>query len=298
MNSNGKANLLGMTQTQLEEFAENIGESAYRGRQLFEWLYTKRVTTFDGMTNLGKNVRSQLARSAVIRTITLIRQVFSPRDGTTKLLFELHDGMKIESVLIPPATSFRDTGRQLDDEQSRLTLCVSTQVGCALDCKFCATGTMGFFRNLTTGEIVDQVLQVRRLIAKSPTNIVFMGMGEPLLNYDDVMNATGILANGVGIALKRITISTAGRPDRIRQLGDEKRRVKLAVSLHSAVNETRSELMPINRKFPLDQLLSAIEYYYAKTRQRVTYEYIFFDGINDTDTGGPRPHQICAACAK
>ena len=283
MESNGKTNLLGLTQSELEEFAENIGESSYRGRQLFEWLYTKRVTTFDGMSNLGKTFRSQLARTSIIRGVTLMHQVFSPRDGTTKLLFELQDGMKIESVLIPPATSFRDTGRTQEDEQTRLTLCVSTQVGCALDCKFCATGTMGFFRNLTAGEIVDQVLQVRRLTAKSPTNIVFMGMGEPMLNYDNVMNAAAIMATGIGIALKRITVSTAGRPDRIRQLGDEKRRMKLAVSLHSAVDETRSLLMPINRKFPLDQLLGAIDHYYAQTEQRVTYEYIFFDGINDTD---------------
>ena len=283
MDSNGKTNILGLTREQLEDFAEAIGESRYRGRQLFEWLYTRRATSFDGMTNLGKSTRSQLSRSAVIRGINLVQQSFSRRDGTTKLLFELADGLKIESVLIPPATSFRDTGRQQDDEQSRLTLCVSTQVGCPLDCKFCATGTMGFFRNLTTGEIVDQVLQVKRLTAKSPTNIVFMGMGEPMLNYDNVMNAAGIMATGTGIALKRMTVSTAGRPDRIRQMGDENRRVKLAVSLHSAVDATRSALMPINRKFPLDQLLDAIEYYYAKTRRRVTYEYIFFDGVNDTE---------------
>lgn len=283
MQANGKINILGLTQEELEDFAEDIGESRYRGRQLFEWLYTKRATDFGAMTSLGKHTRSQLARSAVISGITLVQQSFSRRDGTTKLLFELADGLKMESVLIPPAASFHDTGRQQEDEQSRLTLCVSTQVGCPLDCKFCATGTMGFFRNLATGEIVDQVLAVKRLTGKSPTNIVFMGMGEPMLNYDNVMNAAGIMATGIGIALKRITLSTAGRPDRIRQMADEKRRVKLAVSLHSAVDATRSALMPINRKFSLDQLVDALAYYYAKTRQRVTYEYIFFDGINDTE---------------
>jgi len=283
MEPNGKVNLLGLSQVQLEEFVEDIGESAYRGRQLFEWLYTKRATSFDGMTNLGKHFRSQLGRTAAIQGISLVQQTFSPRDGTTKLLFELRDGLKIESVLIPPAVSFRDTGREQEDEQTRLTLCVSTQVGCPLDCAFCATGTMGFFRNLTPGEIVDQILQVRRMTGKSPTNIVFMGMGEPLLNYDNVMTSSGIIANGIGIALKRITVSTAGRPDRIKQMADEKRRLKLAVSLHSAVDTTRSRLMPINRKFPVNQLLDAVAYYYEQTRQRVTYEYIFFDGINDTE---------------
>jgi 23S rRNA (adenine2503-C2)-methyltransferase len=142
---------------------------------------------------------------------------------------------------------------------------------------------MGFFRNLSTGEIVDQVLQVKRLAGKKITNIVFMGMGEPMLNYDNVMAASEIISAGIGVALKRITVSTAGWPDRIRQMGDEKRRVKLAVSLHSAVDETRTKLMPINKKFNLDALMAAVEYYYKRTKQRVTYEFIFFDGINDTE---------------
>jgi 23S rRNA (adenine2503-C2)-methyltransferase len=142
---------------------------------------------------------------------------------------------------------------------------------------------MGFFRNVTTGEIIDQILQVRRLTGKTITNIVFMGMGEPMLNYDNVMAASEIISAGIGIALKRITVSTAGWPDRIRQMGDEKRRVKLAVSLHSAVDETRTTLMPINARFNLDSLMDAVEHYYRRTKQRVTYEFIFFDGINDTD---------------
>jgi 23S rRNA (adenine2503-C2)-methyltransferase len=283
MESNGKRNLLGLTCAELEEFAEDIGEARYRGKQLYEWMYTKQAVRFDEMTNLGKDFRARLSRTAEIRPLVPVQQSLSVRDGTTKFLFELHDGMRIESVLIPPATSFRDTGSGTDEEQTRLTLCVSTQVGCPLDCKFCATGTMGLFRNLAVGEIVDQIFGVRRLTGRKPTNIVFMGMGEPLLNYDNVMTAAGIMAEGIGIAGKRITVSTAGRPDRIRRLADERRRIKLAVSLHSAVNATRSTLMPINKTFPLETLRAAIEYYYAATKQRVTYEYIFFDGINDTE---------------
>jgi 23S rRNA (adenine2503-C2)-methyltransferase len=275
-------NLLGCTKEQLADFIEDIGEPRYRAQQIFDWLYTRGVTDFRAMSNLGKAFREQLARAATIQGITPVESTFSRQDGTTKFLFELEEGLKIESVLIPPATAFRSGEQEDDDEQTRLTLCVSTQVGCPLDCVFCATGTMGFFRNLNAGEIVDQILQVKRLTGKKITNVVFMGMGEPMLNYDNVVAASEIISAGVGIALKRITISTAGWPDRIRQMGDEKRRLKLAISLHSAVEETRSKLMPINKKFSLDALMAAVEYYYQRTKQRVTYEFIFFDGINDT----------------
>src|SRR5512140_375598 len=278
-----KQNLLGYTKEQLADFVEDIGEPRYRAQQIFEWLYTRGAADFRSMSNLGKAFREQLDRAATVKGIAPVESTFSRQDGTTKFLFELEGGLKVESVLIPPATAFRNGEAGDDDEQTRLTLCVSTQVGCPLDCAFCATGSMGFFRNLTTGEIVDQILQVKRLTGKKITNIVFMGMGEPMLNYDNVMAASEIISAGIGIASKRITISTAGWPDRIRQMGDEKRRVKLAISLHSAVDETRSKLMPINRKFNLDALMGAVEYYYKRTKQRVTYEFIFFDGINDTD---------------
>jgi len=278
-----KQNLLGLTKEQLADFAEDIGEPRYRAQQIFEWLYARGASDFHGMSNLGKAFREQLDLAAAIRGITPVHNTYSKQDGTTKFLFELEGGLKVESVLIPPATAFQEGEAADDDEQTRLTLCVSTQVGCPLECAFCATGTMGFFRNLTTGEIVDQILQVKRLTGKKITNIVFMGMGEPMLNYDSVMAASEIISAGIGIALKRITISTAGRPDRIRQMGEEKRRVKLAISLHSAVNETRSRLMPINKKFDLEALMEAVEYYYGRTRQRVTYEFIFFDGVNDTE---------------
>jgi 23S rRNA (adenine2503-C2)-methyltransferase len=283
MEAKGKTNLLGLTKEQLGDVVEDLGEPRYRAQQIHEWLYARGVTDFRAMTNLAKPFRDQLSRVAVIQGLTPLHQTFSPKDGTTKFLFALSDDLRIESVLIPPATAFRDTEQQEEDEQSRLTLCVSTQVGCPLDCAFCATGTMGFLRNLSAGEIVDQILQVRRLTLRRVTNIVFMGMGEPLLNYDSVMAASGIFTAGAGIAQKRITVSTAGLPDRIRRLGLEKRKIKLAVSLHSAVDATRSRLMPINRRFPLEDLLAAVGEYYEGTGQRVTYEVIFFDGVNDTE---------------
>jgi 23S rRNA (adenine2503-C2)-methyltransferase len=278
-----KHNLLGMNRQELVEFAEEIGERRYRGQQLFEWLYAKGAETFGEMTNLGKAFRQRLATTASISGVELCDRQSSATDGTAKFLFALSDDLKIETVCIPPAMTFRNGEAEQDDEQQRLTLCVSTQVGCPLDCAFCATGTMGFSRNLTTGEILDQVRQVRRRIGRAITNVVFMGMGEPLLNYRNVMSAAQILSEGMKIAPRRITVSTAGWAEGIRMMADERRRLKLAVSLHSAVEKTRAALMPISRRYPLDRLMEAAEYYYACTGQRITYEIVFFDGINDSD---------------
>jgi 23S rRNA (adenine2503-C2)-methyltransferase len=277
-----KTNLLGLTAEELSDFFEEMGESRYRGRQIFQWLYEKGVGTLGDVTVLGKSLRDELQSIATIAGITPVTRQQAGDGGTTKFLFALTDGARIESVLIPPASAFRDAEAD-DDEQKRLTLCVSTQVGCPLDCSFCATATMGFIRNLDAGEIVDQVREVRRSTGKRITNVVFMGMGEPMMNYDNVMKAAGIMTAGMEIAARRITVSTAGWADKIRQMGDEQQRVKLAVSLHSVDERTRTMLMPITKRFGLDVLLSAIEHYYSCTRQRVTYEYIFFDGINDSD---------------
>jgi 23S rRNA (adenine2503-C2)-methyltransferase len=278
--SDERTNLLGMTKEDLSAFAREIGEAPYRGSQLYHWLYARGATSFDSMTDLGKPFRSRLESVARIGGVALQARRRSERDGTTKLLFSLEDGLQVESVLIPRA--FRDGDAAVEEEQKRLTLCVSTQVGCPLDCAFCATGTMGFGRNLTAGEIVAQVLAGRSESGKKITNIVFMGMGEPLLNYEAVMKAAGLLTAGVGITPRRITVSTAGRVKEIRRMADEKQRINLAVSLHSAVDATRTLLMPINRKFGLPSLMEAVEYYYRKTKQRLTYEVIFFDGVNDT----------------
>jgi len=272
-----RTNLLGMTREELTGFVRGIGESAYRGGQLYRWLYAVGATSFEGMTDLARKFRATLEEVAAIGAPAAVAERRSAADGTVKLLFALGDGLRVESVLIPPASAFRGEA----GEQNRLTLCVSTQVGCALDCAFCATGTMGFTRNLDAGEIVGQVLAASRLAERKITNVVFMGMGEPLLNYEATMKAAALLTDGCGIAARHITVSTAGRADRIRRMADDGARVKLAVSLHSAVDATRSRLMPINRKYSLPVLTEALEYYYAKTRRRVTYEVIFFDGVND-----------------
>lgn len=273
-----KTNLIGLTIEEVEKFAVSTGEQSYRGRQLFYWIYNRAATTFDEMSNLPKALRQRLNDLASLDTLRTLTKQVSPRDGTAKYLFELSDGSKIESVLIPPSP-------QLNGEEKRLTLCISTQVGCPLDCKFCATGTMGFTRNLTAGEIVDQVLQVRKESPRKITNLVYMGMGEPLMNYEAVMKSVEILSNeySVGISAKRMTISTAGWAEGIRRMADEKRKVKLAVSLHTLDDELRTKLMPVNRKFNLEKLILAVQYYYEKTKQRVTYEYILLRGLNDTD---------------
>ena len=262
---------------ELQAFVECLGEKKYRAAQLFSWLYAKGAQSFDEMTDISREFRSVLEHSAKVDNLDLVRKSVSPTDGTTKFLFRLNDDLMIESVLIPPEETSPAAER-------RLTLCVSTQVGCPLDCKFCATGTMGFLRNLTAGEILDQVIQAQRHAERRITNLVYMGMGEPMLNYDEVMKSVDILSDNrsLNIGSRHITISTAGYADKIRQMADEDRKVKLALSLHSLDNEKRTQLMPITKKFSVDDLVEALEHYYKKTRRRPTFEYILFDGFNDT----------------
>jgi 23S rRNA (adenine2503-C2)-methyltransferase len=273
-----KANLKGQTIGELESFAISLGEQEYRGRQIFYWICNRAASAFDEMTDLPKTLRQRLSDVASLDSFSILAREVSQLDGTVKYLFEAGDGAKIESVLIHPSPT-------LNGEEKRLTLCISTQVGCPLDCRFCATGTMGYTRNLTAGEIVDQVLQVQRESPRKITNLVYMGMGEPLMNYDAVMKAVDILSNehSVGVSAKRMTISTAGWADGIRRMADEKRKAKLAVSLHTLDNDLRTKLMPLNRKYNLEKLLDGVRYYYQKTKQRVTYEYILFDQLNDFD---------------
>jgi 23S rRNA (adenine2503-C2)-methyltransferase len=273
-----KVNLKGQTIRELESFVGSLGEQKYRGRQLFYWIYNRGTTSFAEMTDLSKGFRQKLTDAASLEGLSVLSRKVSSLDGTVKYLFELQDGTKIESVLIPPSPSS-------NGEAKRLTLCISTQVGCPLDCKFCATGSMGFTRNLTAGEIVDQVLHVRKESPSRITNLVYMGMGEPLMNYDAVMKSAEILSNeySVGISAKRMTISTAGWVEGIDRMADEKRKMKLAVSLHTLDDELRTKLMPLNRRFAVVKLIEAVRHYYEKTRQRVTFEYILLDGLNDTD---------------
>ena len=276
-------NLKGLTLAELQMFVLSVGELKYRGQQLFDWLYTREASTFGEMSTFSKSFREKLAVVSRIDSLTLSKSQTSPEDGTTKFLFELHDGKRIESVLIPPRTAFRGPEAGREEEQKRLTLCVSTQVGCPLDCQFCATATMGFLRNLTSGEIIDQVIQAKKISKRRITNIVYMGMGEPLMNYDNVMKSVEIISRGMNIATRRITVSTAGWVPKIIQMADEQRKVKLAISLHTLDEQVRTALMPLNKKYPLDELLHAVRYYYRKTKQRVTFEYILFDCLNDRD---------------
>jgi 23S rRNA (adenine2503-C2)-methyltransferase len=271
-----KKNIKGFNLAELQTFVEELGEKKYRAAQLYGWLYAKAAQSFGEMTDISKEFRAALSDGAAIFNLRPVTQSVSV-DGTTKFLFSLEDGLAVESVLIPST-------KKTSGEDKRLTLCVSTQVGCPLDCKFCATGAMGFLRNLTAGEIVDQVIQVQRKSAKRITNLVYMGMGEPLLNYENVMKSIDIIndSKGLNIGARHITISTAGYADRIRQLADEERPVKLALSLHSLDNDKRTKLMPITKKFSVEMLIEALDYYYHKKHSRPTFEYILFDGFNDT----------------
>ncbi len=271
-----KRNLKGLNISELQAFVEELGEKKYRAAQLYSWLYAKAAQSFDEMTDISKDFREVLSQISYISNLQLAAQSVSD-DSTIKYLFKLNDNLAVESVLIP------STKKMLEDEK-RLTLCISTQVGCPLDCKFCATGAMGFTRNLTAGEIVDQLLQAQRSSQKRITNLVYMGMGEPMLNYDNVMKSIDIINDdrGLNIGARHITISTSGYADKIRQLADEEHPVKLALSLHSLDNGKRTQLMPITKKYSVDELIESLEYYYHKTHRRPTFEYILFDGFNDT----------------
>ena len=270
-----------LSRDQLEAFASQLGQPAFRGRQLFQWLYQKGATDFDAMTNLPAGFRKTLREEASISALEEANRQQS-KDGTLKFLFKLSTGRHIESVLIP---DFDEEGNA-----KRLTVCVSSQVGCAMGCTFCATGQMGFQQNLTVGEIFDQVWRLdqvaREHFGRPVTNVVFMGMGEPLLNYTNVLNAVRDLTHedGLGLAPKRITISTVGLARRIQQLADEHFGFHLAVSLHAPTDGKRSAIMPVNRNEQTDlkALRESIQYYTKKTGQMVTYEYCMFDGYNDT----------------
>ncbi len=261
----------GMTLPELENFVAELGWEKYRARQIFKWLYNKQVDDFSKMSDIPKDYREKLSEVADINELKLSTFEKSNCDGTIKFLFELKDGEKIESVLIP--------------DDSRLTLCVSTQVGCPIDCKFCATGAMGFKRNLTAGEIVDQVIQSQRFSERRITNIVFMGMGEPLLNLKNLLKAIDIITSddGIRIGSRKITISTVGLPDKIKELADAGRKVKLAISLHTLNEDLRKKLIPIANRYPIQSIIEAVKYYYNKIGLRITYEYILFEGLNDTD---------------
>ncbi|MDH4101101.1 MAG: 23S rRNA (adenine(2503)-C(2))-methyltransferase RlmN [Nitrospirota bacterium] len=259
----------------LTDFVQGLGLEAYRSRQLRDWIYRKRASTFDEMTNISREVREKLKGEAFIGEPTLLEARRSS-DGTTKLLLEMRDGHHVESVIIP--------------EEDRLTLCVSSQVGCALGCRFCLTGKGGLARNLTAGEIVSQVMAAEKLIATDSsrerrlTNLVFMGMGEPLANFDEVAEALRRLTDPEWMAFsgRRITVSTAGLVPGIRKLAASGLKVRLAVSLNATTDEVRDDIMPVNRRYPIATLLEACREYPLTPRDRITFEYVMLKDINDS----------------
>ncbi len=268
-----KKDIRALTKEQLQDFFVAQGDKSFRGSQVYEWLWNKSAHSFEDMTNISKATRQMLEDNFVINHIR-VDQMQRSSDGTIKNAVRLHDNLTVESVLIPTP--------------KRTTACVSSQVGCSLDCKFCATATLKRMRNLNPDEIYDQVVAIdnesRLYFDKPLSNIVFMGMGEPLMNYNNVMKAVEKITSkeGLGMSSKRITISTSGVPKMIKKLADDETKVKLAVSLHSAIDEIRTTIMPFNATFPLEDLREALEYWYLKTKSRITYEYIVWEGINDT----------------
>ena len=257
---------------ELQAFFVQQGDRPFRAKQVYQWLWSKGVHDFDGMTNLSKSTRKLLDNYFTINHIAVDQQQRS-EDGTIKNAIRLYDGRVVESVLIPVA--------------DRTTACVSSQVGCSLDCAFCATARLDRMRNLQPDEIFDQVVaidqQSKAYFDRPLSNIVFMGMGEPLMNYNNVLKAIEKItdASGLGMSPKRITLSTSGLPKLIRKMADDQVQFHLAVSLHSALQSTRESIMPFAQKFPLTDLLSALQHWYVQTKRQVTFEYVVWKGIND-----------------
>jgi 23S rRNA (adenine2503-C2)-methyltransferase len=262
---------------EIEQAFAALGQPAYRARQVLRWLYEKRVRSFEEMTDLPASLRAQLGASFAFDELEVIRKTGS-KDTTQKFLFRLADGNLIESVLIPASPAL------YGEDSDRRTLCVSTQVGCAYGCKFCASGLDGWTRNLHAGEIVEQLVKAEALSGERVNNIVFMGMGEPLANFDNLMRAIGIINApwGVHLGARHITVSTSGLAPRVRELADQPLQIRLAISLHGATDDVRDQIMPVNRKYPLAVLLDACAYYVQRKKQHLTFEYILIDGVNDT----------------
>ena len=282
--STEKKDIRALTKEQLREFFVKQGDKAFRGNQVYEWLWQKSAHKFEDMTNVSLETRKMLEDNFVINHIK-VDTLQRSSDGTVKNAVKLHDGLVVESVLIPT--------------KSRTTACVSSQVGCSLDCKFCATARLKRMRNLNPDEIYDQVVAIdkeSRLYFDRPlSNIVFMGMGEPLMNYNNVLKAIDKITSpeGLGMSPKRIVVSTSGVPKMIKKMADDDVKFKLAVSLHSAIDEVRTSIMPFNETFPLTDLREALEYWYKKTKNRITYEYVVWDGINDNKKDVEALIQFC-----
>lgn len=266
-----------MTREAWGDTFERLAVPAFRADQLLDWLFGKRVASYDAMTNLPANLRQRLAADFPLLPLASLRELGSG-DTTRKFLFELSDRQRIEAVLIPASPAL------YGERSDRRTLCASSQVGCAYGCRFCASGLLGWKRNLSAGEIVQQIVTVERLSGERIDNVVFMGMGEPLANFDALLRAIEILNApwGCGIGARRMTVSTSGLVPQIRQLADAPVGVRLAISLHGATDATRDQIMPINRRYPLAELLDACSYWRERRKQRITFEYILINGVNDS----------------
>jgi 23S rRNA (adenine2503-C2)-methyltransferase len=268
-----KKDIRSFSEEQLCDFFVKKGHKSFRGQQVYEWLWKKSANSFENMTNISLPVRKILDDNFVINNL-LVDKIQKSKDGTIKNAVKLFDGFIVESVLIP--------------SNNRSTACVSSQVGCSLDCKFCATSKLKRMRNLNPDEIYDQVVtindQSKNYFNRSLTNIVFMGMGEPLMNYNNLIKSIDLICSkkGLGISQKRIVVSTSGIPKMIKKLSDESLKVNLAVSLHSAIESVRNKIMPFTKDFPLIELKESLIYWYKKTNRRITYEYIVWKGINDS----------------
>lgn len=261
--------LSGLTQSELEKITEDLKASKFRARQIHNWIYLKSVNSIEEMTNLSKDFRQQLSEVAEVSDIKIKTKQVSA-DGTIKYLIEYADGNCVETVLMR------------FDNRANLTACVSSQVGCAVNCSFCATGKIGFIRNLSAKEIVEQVLTIQRDTGLKVTNVVFMGQGEPLLNLNNVLDALKIFNEDFQIGARRITISTSGIIPQINKLAELEMQSTLALSLHAPVSEVRNKIMPIENKYPLNELKKALKNYVAKTGRRITIEYLLIKDLTDT----------------
>lgn len=296
--------LLGLDIQELTGIVEEAGEPAYRARQLFEAMYGQRAGRLDDITTLPRTLRARLAERAGTALLPQIERRFESADGTIRYLIAFADGQSVETVWMPEG----DGGESGDGSEAgeakggrgfnRATICVSSQVGCAVDCRFCLTALLGVKRNLTAGEIVGQVLAVLNDRGVSPgkerINLVFMGMGEPFLNYVNFVKAVRLLVEGAGIAESRMTVSTAGIVPRIQELGKEPVRPKLAISLNAPNDELRTRIMPINKKWNMQMLLDAARRFPLRARERLTFEYVLLDGVNDS----PQHAQELAAAVR
>ena len=274
----GKTDIKSLLVSELQEHLRELREPSYRARQITDWLYKTRVNTIDEMTDLPRSLRTRLMDRFSLGNIDLVR-VLGARDTTRKFLFRLADGNLIESVLI------RASPALYGGRSDRRTICISTQVGCAYGCKFCASGLEGFTRNLRANEIVDQIIAIEQESGEKIENVVFMGMGEPLANFENVLRAIRIINApwGLAIGARLITISTSGLAPQIRRLAEEPLQIRLAVSLHGATDEVRNRIMPVNRRYNVETLLLACDHYVAHTKRRLTFEYILIADVNDTN---------------